>query len=147
MNWQKKKKGRKAMLNRSQILEATDLGFEEMEVPEWGGSVRVRTMTGAERDAFESEIYEMKGESVKFNRENFRARLLVRTIADEKNDRLFSDADIAVLGKKSARVLDRLFAIAQKLNGISAADREEMVKNSSGEDGASSSSTSPVNLG
>ena len=132
------------MLNKSQILEAADLGFEEVEVPEWGGSVRVRMMTGSERDAFETEIYEVKGDDVKFNRENFRARLLVRTIADEKNDRIFSDADIQTLGKKSAKVLDRLFAVAQKLNGISAADREEMIKNSGGGDGVSLSSTSAV---
>lgn len=133
------------MLNKSQILEATDLGFEEVEVPEWGGSVRVRMMTGSERDTFETEIYELKGEEVKFIRDNFRARLLVRTIADENNDRLFTDADIMALGKKSAKALDRLFATAQKLNGITAADREEMLKNSGGGDGTSLSSTSPEN--
>lgn len=117
------------MITRDQILEAEDLGFEEVEVPEWGGSVRVRAMTGTERDSFESEIYEIKGEDTKFNRENFRARLLVRTLADESNNRLFDDKDIAVLGRKSARVLDRLFAVAQRLNGMSAADRETMTKN------------------
>ena len=117
------------MLNREQILQTEDLGFEEVEVKEWGGNVRIRTMTGTERDAFESEIYELKGENVKFNRENFRARLLVRTIVDENNDRLFTDGDVLDLGKKSAKVLDKLFSISQKLNGISAADRDEIIKN------------------
>ncbi len=117
------------MLNRDQILQMADLGFEEVEVNEWGGSVRIRTMTGSERDKFESEVYELKGENVSFNRENFRARLLVRTIVDETNTRLFTDADVVELGKKSARVLDRLFSISQRLNGISAADREEILKN------------------
>ena len=117
------------MLNREQILDIQDLGFEEIEVTEWGGTVRIRTMTGSERDAFESEIYELKGDNVKFNRENFRARLLVRTIVDENNERLFTDADVIALGKKSAKVLDKLFAISQKLNGISAQDKNEIIKN------------------
>jgi len=45
-------------LNKEQILRADDLKTEEVDVPEWGGSVRVRVLTGTERDAFESSIYD-----------------------------------------------------------------------------------------
>ena len=32
--------------------------------------------------------------------------------------RLFDDGEIAALGRKSARALDRVFSVAQRLNGI-----------------------------
>ena len=43
-------------LTKDQILEANDLQSESVTVPEWGGDVLVRTMTGADRDAFEASM-------------------------------------------------------------------------------------------
>jgi len=43
-------------------------------------------------------------------------------------DRLFADADIAALGSKSAKALDRVFAVAQRLNGIGS-DQVDQAKN------------------
>lgn len=107
-------------------MKAEDLKRETVPVPEWGGEVIVRTMTGAERDTFESEITGKKG----VNRDNIRAKLLARVLINEEGKRLFSDNDIADLGDKSGNVLDRLFGIAQNLNGIGAKDVEELEKNS-----------------
>ena len=39
------------MLDRNAILGADDLGREVVDVPEWAGSVQVRGLTAAERDA------------------------------------------------------------------------------------------------
>jgi len=113
------------LLNKDQILKADDLPFKDVEVPEWGGTVRVRAMTGAERESFEAAIYDMSGEKAKFLRQDFRAKLLCRTIVDEQNKRLFSESDIAALSAKSAKVLDRLMEVAQGLSGLS---REETDK-------------------
>ena len=44
------------ILNKAAILAAEDLKTETVAVPEWGGEVRVRTLTGTERDAFESGL-------------------------------------------------------------------------------------------
>lgn len=129
-------------LTREAILTADDLKREEVQVPEWGGSVFIRCMTGTERDAFESEAYTVRGKDVEINRENFRARLLVRVLVDEKCDRLFSQKDIAALGAKSGKALDRIFTSAMKINGLSKEDVEELTKNSSpGEKDASASSS------
>ena len=117
-------------LSRDVILSAQDLKSEAVEVPEWGGAVYVRCMTGTERDAFEVEVYTIRGKSVEMNRENFRARLLVRVLVDEKGSRLFSDQDIGSLGAKSARVLDRLFTVAMRVNGLSRKDVDDLTKNS-----------------
>jgi TATA-box binding protein (TBP) (component of TFIID and TFIIIB) len=117
-------------LTREAILDAGDLQAELVEVPEWGGSVFVRSMTGTERDQFESEAYTVKGKNVEMNRENFRARLLVRVLVDEANQRLFSPTDMVALGAKSAKALDRLFTVAMKINGLSKEDVEDLTKNS-----------------
>jgi hypothetical protein len=42
------------------------------------------------------------------------------TVCDASGERLFADSDIALLGRKSARALDRVFSVAQRLNGIGA---------------------------
>lgn len=117
------------LLNKEQILKVEDLPSETVQVPEWGGEVRVRTMRGDERDDFEADVFETRGDKVQTNRKNFRAKLLARTIVDDKNERMFSDADIKDLGRKSAKALDRIFAVAQRLNGLSKEDEDALVKN------------------
>ncbi len=101
------------ILTKEAILAADDLPRELVNVPEWGGDVFVRTMTGADRDAFEASLIGKEGRM-----ENVRARLVSLTLCTETGDRLFDDAEVAALGKKSARALDRVFSVAQRLNGI-----------------------------
>jgi hypothetical protein len=77
----------------------------------------VRTMSGTDRDAFETSLIAREGER-DGRMENVRARLVALTLCDESGARLFEDGEIAALGRKSARALDRVFAVAQRLNGI-----------------------------
>ena len=118
------------MLNKEQILNADDLQIETVEVPEWSGSVCVRTLSGAERDSFEESLFTGIGKDRQTKMANVRARLCGLVICDEKGNRLFTAADIERLGKKSCRPLDRIYEVAQRLSGISDTDVEEMVKNS-----------------
>ncbi|MFZ2738092.1 MAG: hypothetical protein WBI20_02550 [Burkholderiaceae bacterium] len=105
------------ILTKESILAADDLPRERVTVPEWGGDVFVRTMTGTERDAFEASL--IGKESGKEGRlDNVRARLVSLALCSESGERLFDDFEIAALGKKSARALDRVFSVAQRLNGI-----------------------------
>ena len=117
------------LLTKEQILAAEDLDYEEVEIKEWGGKVRLRCMTGTERDAFESAIYKIKGDKVEANRENFRSELLSRVLCNKDNKLLFNPREVKALGGKSGRVIDRLFDIAQKINGIGQSDIEELTKN------------------
>jgi len=118
------------MLTKEQILNSNDLVTEEVDVPEWGGTVFVKSMTGTERDLFEQSIIETKGKSTKTNLANIRAKLCVMTLVDDKGSRLFTDLEFGVLGKKSAKALDRVFTVASELNGLSPTDVEDLVKNS-----------------
>lgn len=126
-------------LSRNEILAAQDLPREEVRVKEWGGTVIVRGLTGAERDAYEASLLQGRGV---INYENARAKLLVRCLVDEQGERLFSDADVDILGAKSAAVLDRLFSVAARLSGLQPGDVEELMGNSGGGGGAGSRSPS-----
>lgn len=133
------------LLGREDILKAQDLKYEDVEVPEWGGTLRIRMMTGAERDAFEQDLFDTKGNDSVKNLGNLRAKLVARCACDEKNKRIFSDKDIGSLGEKSSAALDRVFAVAQRLNKIGPKDVEELTKNYEGEVIDDSISASPKN--
>lgn len=111
------------LLDRGAILGATDIKTERVAVPEWGGEVLVRGLTGTERDAYEQRVHDSKYENV-------RATILALAIVDEAGQHLFTLEDIAALGKKSAAPLDRLFDVARRLSGIGQRDVQELVGNS-----------------
>ena len=117
------------LLTRDAILQAKDLPSEDVEVKDWGGTVRVRALTGAERDAFEQSIVEQRGKNTRMNLQNMRAKLVALTVVDEDGNRLFTDADAAALGKKSAAALTKVFEVAQRLSGLRAEDVEELSGN------------------
>lgn len=131
------------LLSKDQILQAQDTPYEDVNVPEWGGAVRIGTMTGEGRDRYEQSIFDMKKKGVTLD--NIRAKLIAASAIDESGNLMFSEEDIQALGKKSAKALDRLFAVAQRLNGVTDADVEELAKNSEGDRKGGSTSGSPKN--
>jgi hypothetical protein len=117
-----------ALLSKDAILAAQDVKTEIVEVPEWGGSVKVRGLTGSERDAFEGEVIQRNGKDVKTNTRNIRARLVVLSVITEDGSRMFSFHDIETLGDKSAKALDRIFTVAMTLSGLRDEDVTEMAE-------------------
>ena len=65
------------------------------------------------------------------NMENVRARLCLLCLVDENGDRLFQEEDTFPLGGKSAAALDRIFTVAQRLNGLRDQDVDELAGESS----------------
>ena len=116
------------ILSRDNILSAVDLNKELVDVPEWGGSVYVRALSGAERDRFESSIVEQRGKSSRANLANIRAKLAALTVCDEDGKKLFTNADVSALGEKSAAALNRIFEVARKLSGLGEDDVDELAK-------------------
>lgn len=117
------------MLSKSEILSAADTASETVEVPEWGGTVAIRGMTGCERDAWEAWCFSKREEWGTAIGPNIRAAVLVRTIVDESGVRVFSEDDVESLGGKSGAVVDRLYGVAARLSGISAKDTDDLKKN------------------
>jgi hypothetical protein len=125
---------------RAVILAADDLVKVPITLPAWTDApLFVRTMSGAERDTFEASILDKTGQTLS----NIRAKLAVRTLVDENGNRIFTDADAAALGDKSAAELQKVFNVARKLNKLSNDDVDELVKNSNGDPSADSTSASP----
>jgi hypothetical protein len=121
-------------LSKTAILAAKDTKLSDpVPVPEWGGDVFVKTLTGTERDAFEDAYAENKMKA-------FRCRFLVLTLCDDKGQRLFEDGDVAELGKKSSVVINRLFESAWKHNAFTNEAVESLGEGSP--DGQSGGSTS-----
>lgn len=117
-------------LTKDQIIAVQDIKIEAIDVPEWGGSVMVKGLTGKERDQFESSIVEFNGRKERLNLANVRAKLACLTICDEEGQRLFSEKEVDELAKKSANALQRIFLVAQRLSGITGEDVENYTKNS-----------------
>lgn len=119
-------------LSRDQILSAVDITTEDVEVPEWGGTVRVKGLSGAERDRVEAAMMSArtsKGKSRQVNTDNFRARLVAASIVDADGARMFRDTDVKALGEKSAAALDRVMTAAMRLSGLNDEDAEELTGN------------------
>lgn len=139
------------ILSRDDILQADDLPKQLEEVPEWGGAVYVRSLTGTERDSFEASVLKFKQNGKGMTREtvleNMRAKLLVRCLVDADGNRYFADGEVAKLGGKAAKPLDRLFSVAQKINGLTEEDVEELVGNSVPDPNDTSTSTSASGSG
>lgn len=117
-----------SVLKREDILQADDIKRQLVNLPEWGGDVYVKGMTGAERDKFEGSLIIMRGKDKEMNMTNIRAKLASMTICDDKGKRLFNENDVQALSQKSAAALQRVFAVAQKLSGISDDDVEELAE-------------------
>lgn len=117
-----------ALLSRDAILAADDREYEVVPCPEWGGEVRLRSLTGSERDAYEQSLVQTRGKSREMNLRNARAKLVALCAVDENGNRLFTDADVNALGKKNAKPLDRLFDAARRLAGLSEDDVDRLTE-------------------
>ncbi|HZN74931.1 MAG TPA: hypothetical protein VFC00_25125 [Micromonosporaceae bacterium] len=117
-----------ALLSRDAILDADDREYDEVECPEWGGSVRLRSITGAQRDAYEQSLIEQRGNNRQMNLRNARAKLIVLCAIDEAGARLFAEDDIRALSRKNAKPVDRLFDACRKLARLSDEDIDELTE-------------------
>lgn len=114
-------------LSKNDIFAVDDFKTEEVFVPQWGGSVFIKTLSGRERDEFESSTVKMKGGKQEPDMDNFRARFVALCVVDENGQRIFtSKSDIIMLGSKSVAALQLLFNKAQELNSMSDDDVEEL---------------------
>ena len=112
------------ILSREMILSTPDpvSTYEEVEIPEWGGTAIVRPMTGARRDRFEQAAIKDPGN-------NIRARLAAYSLCDEEGKFLFDDNDIKTLGEQPASALDKVFNVAMKVNALAPKDVDDLEKN------------------
>jgi len=117
------------LLTRDQILQADDIEVESVEVPEWGGSVNVKSLTGEERDKFIQSLTRRKGKQVSTSMENMTSKLVALSVVNGDGSLLFSLADVKSLSKKSSAALTRVVEVAQRLSGLGDDDLEILAEN------------------
>jgi hypothetical protein len=123
-------------LTKEQILQADDRPTETVNVPEWGGEVIIKTMSGAERSGYDEGNRQIRGDSYVLDLKNLPAKLLSRCLVGDDGEPLFT---IAELNQKSSKVLNRLFEVATKMNGLSPDSADEAGKDSTSESDSSTS--------
>jgi len=137
----------KGLLNREKLLEKQDLEIVKVDLGD-DVHVFVRQMTGHERDEFEgSLVNRFKDAKGKFDYdmklEDFRAKLAVHTVCDDKGVLFLQSNDYKRLSTNmSALRLEKIINESQRINAITEEDKEELVKNSDAGQAGSSSSDS-----
>lgn len=133
-------------LDAAAILAAEDQAYEYVPTPEWGGPgarVRVKALSGTDRDVLDASMIRIRGKLRELNMRNLRARACVLSIVDEQGNRVFNDNQVEALGRKNGAVIDRIFTVIQKLSGISDDDVEILTQELGNDQSASSGSDSP----
>lgn len=103
---------------------------KKLPTPFLGVDVHCRVMSGSERDSYEASRHRRVGDEYELDLSNTRAKLLVRTLCDDKGVRIFQDGDAEELGKADSRELDAAYEFASKMNGLDAESRRSARKNS-----------------
>ena len=125
---------KKLFLDKAHLQKKEELKIVEVDL---GNNVFVcvREMSGHERGSFENLLYTIssnrKGEiTTEKHLEDFRAKLAVCTVCDEKGKLLLTVRDYAQLSRNmSAFRLEKIADAASKLNAITEADKEGLTKN------------------
>ena len=113
-------------LTRDAILGADDLPIERVEVPDWGGCIYVKTLTGTERDQFEQMATDRRAKK-RFDVRGLKVRLIGMALCDKTGKLLFGgDSDVEQLNKKSGAALERVYKTVSKLSGLTQEDLEEL---------------------
>lgn len=131
------------LLTRAQIVAAQDFRTEDIDVPEWGGVLRVRALSGRERSLLEKMFglgKDAAARPVAVNPSravapeptwtNWRSWLVANSAVDENMKPVFTPTDVDALGDRSAAPLDRIANVVLRISGISKEEQEEMGKDS-----------------
>ncbi len=112
-----------SLLTRDAILAVEDTVYATISVPEWGGEVRVRSLSGADRATLIS-TYNEEAHVGKFD-----LFILALCIVDEAGNRMFTVKDVDALAKKSSTALIRVTEEAKRISGLSVSSESAAEKN------------------
>lgn len=113
------------------------------------GNIWVTASRASGRDDFEESSRIKKGRNKgDTDLSNFRARLAVRCLVDDDRERILEDDDAFILGELPVKVLNRIMAAINRLDGVTEEEKEALGNASaSGAASVEPSSISPTNSG
>ena len=132
---------------RQELLALADLGRESVVGPEWGGrSFDVQALSLADASAVHAALREFRDEkSGELPRGFWAAAWVAATLHEPDGGLVFSLDDIPALAGKSAAALERIYAVADRLNLLSGEARHAEKQNFTATATPSSSTGSPAN--
>jgi len=116
-------------LTGEELLGESDLTIEYVTTPS-GKKVGVRSMSLGDLDSYDRSMLNINGDKVTRNLDDGRAKLLVRTLCDDKGERLLTNDQAVALSKKAAPWLIEAIDIARQLNGLTKGAVADAKKNS-----------------
>ena len=114
------------MLTREEILNTPDLKIVEVEVPEWGGTVKLQELNADAGIALQEEMKKIGDAG---SQSGIRELALVLCAIDDEGAPLFKVEDMDALKKKSNRAINRLGEAAWDLVGLGEANEEQAAGN------------------
>ena len=117
------------MLTKEAILAADDLPRVLALVPEWGGEVYVRALTGAELVPFGDAVAIEQEKDTKAIMPRLYPLLVALCACDESGASIFTLADAQELAGKHAGVVARVAQAALRVNKMHEDAQEELVGN------------------
>ena len=122
------------ILSFEEIIAADDCETKDVNVPEWGGSVRFKTMSGKDRDNYIQTVQSRlvgSGDNRRVrNYQGLPAILLSACLVKADGSKLMERKQVEDLQSKNGAIIDRLVKIAQEMNGLSDAEVVKQAKNS-----------------
>lgn len=113
---------------RDRILQADDIGRELVEVPQWGVTVEVRTMSAGKRSRM-LQTCALPDGTIDLDR--LYPMLIVATVFDpEDGERVFTEEDMPALQEKSASSIEFVAQKAMEMSGMAAKAVDEEGKSS-----------------
>jgi len=119
-----------ALLTKKEINAIEDLRSETVDVPEWGGEVRIIQLTfAAAQGMFKKEVEDFDP----------RLRLIAACLVDDAGAPIFSEEDLGELGSKNAEVVARLWRKCVEINGMTLKSDDAVSPKNAGADAEESS--------
>lgn len=111
------------------ILGAEDIDYRDVQIPEWNDvTVRVKALTDYQLGEYQAKTLAMRAlaakgdgnsDGVDIQYKDRKAEVVAMCLYDPETDkRIFADKDAPALGKKSAGVVNGLYALITKLSGL-----------------------------
>ena len=110
--------GKKYLTSAEAILQAEDFVYDEVDCPEWDGTVRIRSLSGGQRVVLRK--------AVDSGRNDIDEMLCVMAIVDEDGNRVLHQNQIGDLGRKNTAVITRIANRVLEISGMK--DREKAVE-------------------
>lgn len=102
-------------LTADAILQAEDFIYDDVECPEWGGTVRIRSLSGAQRATLRKAIDN--------GNEDIDEMLCVMAIVDDDGNRVLNQKQIGELSRKNTKAISRVAVRVLEISGMRKPDK------------------------